>query len=297
MKEITIILYILIMQLNAAAITAGILSYLRYKKESLKYFILIIVSLQVILVGILIKTIIVYTGKENSLLDGIFKCFDLSGTALLLFVITIFPFFMAGRKPSRMIKKLVGLLPLSFLTNSFLSFIPEYIIINKLIIVTVLLTIAFTILAAIRSIAVKPRAIAYIIGMFILFVPYLLMKSPQTGFSMFQELLFAKPLYLPVYLLITSFCSLLLIKTYFNVPFFINPENGALSDYFIEKFNITGREAEIIMLLRKGKAYKEIAEDLTIAYKTVDAHIQNIYSKTGVNSRKQLINLIEAASI
>jgi HD-GYP domain-containing protein (c-di-GMP phosphodiesterase class II) len=48
---------------------------------------------------------------------------------------------------------------------------------------------------------------------------------------------------------------------------------------------LTGRETEVIGLLARGRATKQIAASLGISAKTADRHIQNIYGKIGVSSR------------
>jgi DNA-binding NarL/FixJ family response regulator len=48
---------------------------------------------------------------------------------------------------------------------------------------------------------------------------------------------------------------------------------------------LTAREREVLALLARGHATKQIAGDLDISYKTADRHIQNLYTKLGVNSR------------
>jgi len=64
---------------------------------------------------------------------------------------------------------------------------------------------------------------------------------------------------------------------------------------FYEKYGISEREKEVIMLLVKGLSYNEIGEKLFISYKTVDKHVSNIYEKTSVNNRFSLINLIQGS--
>jgi HD-GYP domain-containing protein (c-di-GMP phosphodiesterase class II) len=49
--------------------------------------------------------------------------------------------------------------------------------------------------------------------------------------------------------------------------------------------SLTAREREVLALLARGHATKQIAGDLDISYKTADRHIQNLYTKLGVNSR------------
>jgi DNA-binding NarL/FixJ family response regulator len=48
---------------------------------------------------------------------------------------------------------------------------------------------------------------------------------------------------------------------------------------------LTPREVEVLRLLARGLSIKAIAAELTVAPKTVDAHIQHIYVKAGVSTR------------
>ncbi|HYA53756.1 MAG TPA: HD domain-containing phosphohydrolase [Streptosporangiaceae bacterium] len=48
---------------------------------------------------------------------------------------------------------------------------------------------------------------------------------------------------------------------------------------------LTPREVEILRQLVRGLSIRQIARELSIAPKTVDGHIQRIYSKTGVSTR------------
>ena len=46
-------------------------------------------------------------------------------------------------------------------------------------------------------------------------------------------------------------------------------------------------------LVREGLTYKEIAETLFIAERTVTKHIQNIFEKVGASNKIELINKME----
>ena len=48
---------------------------------------------------------------------------------------------------------------------------------------------------------------------------------------------------------------------------------------------LSDREVEVLRLLARGYTMKQIAAELVIAYKTVDRHIQNIYTKINVSTR------------
>lgn len=57
--------------------------------------------------------------------------------------------------------------------------------------------------------------------------------------------------------------------------------------------NLTTRETEIVVLVRLGRRYKEIADLLFISEKTVDSHMQNIYAKMSVRNKVALLNKLE----
>ncbi len=63
-----------------------------------------------------------------------------------------------------------------------------------------------------------------------------------------------------------------------------------------ERYRITEREFEVIKLIKAGLTNKEIASELSISVNTVNNHIANIFAKTEVRSRIDLLNLIEEAS-
>ncbi|OJW80283.1 MAG: hypothetical protein BGO69_05475 [Bacteroidetes bacterium 46-16] len=58
------------------------------------------------------------------------------------------------------------------------------------------------------------------------------------------------------------------------------------------RLQLTARESEIVQLIAKGKSYKQIANKLFIAENTVSKHVQNIFEKTGVSNKVELINLL-----
>lgn len=57
-----------------------------------------------------------------------------------------------------------------------------------------------------------------------------------------------------------------------------------------QKYNLSSRESEILVLLSKGYRYKEIASKLFISTETVRTHIRNIYGKLQVQSRTEALN-------
>lgn len=57
--------------------------------------------------------------------------------------------------------------------------------------------------------------------------------------------------------------------------------------------NLSKREKEVVNLLRQGKSNKLIALALGISDRTVEFHLRNIYAKCNINSRLELVLLLE----
>lgn len=58
--------------------------------------------------------------------------------------------------------------------------------------------------------------------------------------------------------------------------------------YTLPRESMTDREREIVALVRRGITDLEIAAQLGISFKTVRAHLANIYKKLNIQSRKEL---------
>lgn len=57
--------------------------------------------------------------------------------------------------------------------------------------------------------------------------------------------------------------------------------------------DLSPREREVFILLVKGRGTHHISEKLGISFYTTRAHTRNIYSKTGVHTREQLMKLVD----
>ncbi len=67
-----------------------------------------------------------------------------------------------------------------------------------------------------------------------------------------------------------------------------------LSRDFVARFGISNRESEIISLIIQGYNNNKIGEKLFISTRTVKNHVYNIYQKTKVENKVQLMNLIRS---
>ncbi len=59
-----------------------------------------------------------------------------------------------------------------------------------------------------------------------------------------------------------------------------------------DKFQISKREQEIVLLICRGKTNQQIADNLFISLQTVKDHTHRIYTKIGIRSRMQLVQMV-----
>ena len=58
-----------------------------------------------------------------------------------------------------------------------------------------------------------------------------------------------------------------------------------------EEFRLSRREAEVLQYLGRGRSVPYMREVMTISKSTIETHIKHIYSKTGVHSKQELLDL------
>jgi DNA-binding NarL/FixJ family response regulator len=76
----------------------------------------------------------------------------------------------------------------------------------------------------------------------------------------------------------------------FVLDAFARPE-GPVADPELDQ--LTNREREVLRLLARGYAYKEIAKELFISIKTVETHVSNVLRKLQVSNRYELTRWAE----
>jgi DNA-binding CsgD family transcriptional regulator len=69
---------------------------------------------------------------------------------------------------------------------------------------------------------------------------------------------------------------------------------GRSLESLVERYGLTPREQEVLVLLGKRYADKEIADELCISPRTVARHVTGIFTKLDVHSRREAAALIES---
>ena len=61
-----------------------------------------------------------------------------------------------------------------------------------------------------------------------------------------------------------------------------------------EQGGLTGREAEVLAPLARGRSVPFISDSLGISVSTVKGHVKHVYAKLDVSNKQELIDLAEA---
>lgn len=64
-------------------------------------------------------------------------------------------------------------------------------------------------------------------------------------------------------------------------------------EFLVHHYGLSPREAEVLLLLGKGRTLDYIHNELGISMNTTKSHARNIYQKVGVHTRSELLDLIE----
>jgi len=94
----------------------------------------------------------------------------------------------------------------------------------------------------------------------------------------------------PIYFMAFSIIILVYLFVYFRrMP---HEPVRELTMEHLAKYKITEREFTVVTLIKEGMTNKEIADKLDISVNTVNNHVANIFAKTQVRSRIDLLNVL-----
>ena len=69
---------------------------------------------------------------------------------------------------------------------------------------------------------------------------------------------------------------------------------GDLPEGFSQRYDLTPREAQIAACLSRGHTLQRTADELCISINTVRTHAKSLYRKAGIETKQQLIDLVES---
>ena len=205
---------------------------------------------------------------------------------------------------SRLIKRLTIIIPICFVSLLIVGFIWFLVTGNQFILaiikdaiiffnnITLLYAMVYLFLKSFKignkeiGNAAKVIAFSYIIILIALFLHKILNYFPSlSGHLVLAEVVIELFVNIITLSWVIWAGNIFCLKTELN----ISAQNIALAHQDLNMF--TKREQEIIHLILSGKSNQEIANELFISLKTVKGHIYNIFQKTDVKNRVQLVNM------
>ena len=298
MNDIQFLFSIISLFIGVAAISISSFIYISNQKRMLRFFIGLNISFFLIQNAITLSIYATNVGKLDSFITIASKCLDMLGTSFSSLFGILLINVLLGKEITKIKKIVVGVVfAFQLIGISVCNVNNQFVTLKYVIKLSIILVIIYEILMIIlnyRKIGNKElkRAIKVFTMITIIFFPLLIFEAVRAYIPWLKNVVLLKMLSLPTFFIAINIYALMFANKYFNSPPYI--EKNRLTDFFIHKFNITGKEIEVIELLLEGFTYKQIAEKLFIANKTVDNHVQNIYKKLEVTSKIQLSNLIRS---
>ncbi len=182
----------------------------------------------------------------------------------------------------------------SIMIITFLFFNEIFPIINSFFIISIFLVSIYTIgIVAVNFKQIKSKSMRlYIVSLLIMglimisfFIFDFIINFKQKSTLVSSSFRVGVAIYL-IWSLLTMFYA---IKHYFDIP----KELYQKLDELAAKYQISKREIEVISLIAGGLSNKQIANKLFISTGTIKRHVHNIFEKTSIKSRIELINLLE----
>lgn len=287
-NEFNLILYIIAFAVGSMNICLSILYHLRKGYDWSKYYLIFQGTVTSIL---LISAVRMYT---SSILQYDSAAFSLASSWLLYlavaFMIYFIPYFTTWviAHPWRNPYKSVFLvLSICFLILIILGTIFGFTVVIRLLMILIFFgDFIFCLGVIIKNLSgIKDRDARMISTSFIILsafmIPFLIMDLLMTFESLAS---------LPIYYFWFSLIILVYLFNYFHhIP---ETKGTFIDEQKLHAYHITDRESEVIRLIQQGFTSKEISLHLDISTSTVNNHISNIYNKTHVSSRIDLLNLL-----
>lgn len=284
------------------------------KDVRLKYFFFVLVAYMLILLEQTISSYSLVNSIGNANINSLTRFISGIGCGLTIYYLPVFAGSFTNKEETKNLNLIAKGLTIGFAITVVLYYSSSVkgissIVGNSILIVAIVYSLVILVGYSKSGIdSEKSKMIRRFFLLTLLFLPYMLLDMRIENISgigqHFPYGIFSVPMFLVALSVMVLYYGYKEFKTLFineksEDKIQTNRElkediNGAPSNIekFYDTYNITKREREIIELLTKGYSYNRISEELFVALPTVKSHVYNIYQKTGVKSKIELINLI-----
>lgn len=307
MKHFIFFFHILSFLLGFTGIILSVLTYFKYKISIIKSYTFFIIALTIILLGQTITSYNIINIVQSSSLNAILNISSYVAVGFIIYFLPLLAHEVVEKKwtsTKKVFFQATTFLPISCLLIYYIT--PYKNLMNILSSSILFLVIFYALIFMCLNYKYikneyKKRTLKTFLIITILFAPYMYLDTKSEHISFLSKSFPYGLLSLPLFYMLWNLLSIYFVVKYFksvidkshnlNSKKYIAEVQNKQTEFF-EKFNITNREKEIILLLTKGHSYNQLAEELSISLTTVKTHVYNIYRKAEVKNKIQLINLI-----
>lgn len=285
-----------------SAITLSIVAYIRYKNDLIKYYSYFLVSIGFLLMEQTVTTYKLVNNLHSNVLNAVVTMFSFASCSYLIYVLPLFfhkLMLLELWEKRKKIYKLLALIPIVlFCFNNFLNMKLINLLGNSILFSVILYNLLLFLKYNNRIEQDEVKSIFKILFAFtVLFFPYMFLDTKTDYIKFLSEYFPYGLLSVPIFYFVWNSVSIYYVLKYLKekqTSLEVNTDRNKeqLQYEFYTAYNITNREQEVISLLLKGYSYKKIGEELFISLSTVKTHIRNIYQKTEVNNKIELLNLL-----
>lgn len=288
-QGLTILLYMFAFATGCMTLVLSVVFHLRESYEWTKYFIVFHASLLLVMVLQVLKVFVdVFLGNTVALVTGIVIQSLLA--ANVSFLIAFVPYFTTWiiaqpwRNPFRF---LFYVFAASYMALSILDLVfPGTWVFQSSMMLVFVGTLFFCIAVIIKNLKTITQHDVRTVSKAIIILSFVMI--PLLAISM----IFPQVRYIsyPIYFMAFSIIILVYLFIYFHrMP---HAPVHELTYERVARYHITEREFSVVTLIKDGLTNKEIAAKLDISVNTVNNHVANIFAKTKVRSRIDLLNVL-----
>lgn len=292
MSGILLLVYMISFAIGCMTLAMAIVYYIYSKHRWAKYFIVCHASLLgcMMLLALQILSSLFLVGMASKVIQYIISSVFIADVTFLIVFIPFFTTWVIAHPWRHPYKALFFTLSALYLAMGIVHEVTDGILLEQLMLFLFVFVVGFCLIVVLKNLKSIENKTARASGIAIIIMSMAMV--PAIFLALFFPIL--KPLLFGSYFLALS----ITIMTFLFMEFVRLGKEGvaqnkelALED--LEEYHITEREFAIIQLVSKGYTNKEMASQLGISANTVNNHVANIFSKTKVRSRIDLLNLLK----
>lgn len=290
MTGITLLIYAIAFAMGCMSLALVIVFNLQSSHSWTKYLIICHSSLLVSMVGaaLILFGKLFLSGIPLFALNTVISFIMIADISFLLVFIPYFVTWIIAAPWKSPYKQLFTLLAFFYMVLSIFRFFIYSPIIETIRFFIFIFVLAFSFIVMLKNLSSISSKRVRMVAISVMIASIFLL--PFVGIGLIRPSI--RVLIEGLYFLAWSIILLVFFFNYFANHNYTKKESAKLTLDRLEHYHITQREFSVIELISKGKTNKEIASDLNISVNTVNNHVANIFTKTDVRSRIDLLNLI-----